>query len=375
MSDCHHPAWLQLSGSPEAFIHDEDQLQRILHGLADPAGQKPSLILFVGPREKEHALRDIFPFNNFSRNTKRHSGTVNIRIDTTTSRSGYPVLFADSDPFCPSSDTLSPSHCHEISSHLTAWKATSHENLYDIVHARLLALFADVICFLCKDSWGEDKVVERLHSWVAANDPSEVPTLIRPRVIIVVKGDDASPTYNILQLEDLRFSLRHEVLRGRFSSITILRLADERVSSLSRHRRLKELIFQNLDEMRYLRRSLRYLFSASHFGSLFQAAIRHLIITKTEPFDALIASRAQNHIGRRLHVHVLTFFQACSRYGIPQATALSIIASSVLMDAYPPRMHRLSSTNITAPSWTNDIRFRAADALYEALPTSVPASA
>lgn len=345
MSDCHHPAWLQLSGAPQAIIHDEDQLQRIVHGLADPARQTPSFVLFVGPREKEHTLRDVFPFNNFKRNTKRYSGTINIRIDTTTLESDHPILFADSDPFRPCSEALNTSHCHETASYLTAWKASSNENLYDIVHARLICIFADVVCFLCTDTWGEDKVVERLRSWVAAGPPSDLPPSVRPRIIIVVKGDNASPTYNFLQIEDLRLNLQQEGLRDCFSSVTILRLADERISSLSRHRRLKELISRNLDEIRYLRRSLRCLFSASHLAALFIAAIRHLSITKTEPFDALSASRAQNHVSQQLYDHILTFFRTCTRFCVPHPTALSLVASSVLLDAYPPRMHRMSKSH------------------------------
>lgn len=348
MSDCHHPAWLQLSGSPQAIIQDEHQLQRIVQGLTNPASQTPSLVLFVGPREKEHILRNLFPFNNFKRNTKRYSGTINIRIDTTTLNSDHPVLFADSDPFRPCFESLNTTQCHETSSYLTSWKASSNENLYDIVHARLICLFADVVCFLCTDAWGEDSVVERLYSWVAAGPPSDVPPLLRPRIIIVVKGDDVSPTYNVLQLEDLRFHLRHEELRNHFSSVTVLRLAGERVSSLSRHRRLRELISRNLDETRYLRRSLRCLFSASHLATLFVASLRHLSITKTESFDALIASRAQNHVSQQLYDHLLTFFRTCTRYCTPRPTALSLVASSILLDAYPPRMHRMFDTTLPA---------------------------
>lgn len=151
MSDCHHLTWLQPSGSPEASIHDEDQLQRIVHGPSDPTKQKSSLVLFIGPREKEYSLRDLFPLNNLTRFAKRHSGTVNIRIDTTTLQSDFPVLFADSDPFYPSSNALTPSPYHETSSHLLAWKVTSHKNLYAMVHAQLLCYFADVVCFFCND--------------------------------------------------------------------------------------------------------------------------------------------------------------------------------------------------------------------------------
>lgn len=375
MSNCHHPAWLQLSGWSEATIHDEDQLHRILQGLDLPTVQRPSLVLFVGPRDKEHALRDIFPFNNFKRNARRHSGTVNIRVDTTTLRSDHPLLFSDSNPFQPSSSPRKTLHCHEVTSHLLGWKATSSDNLFDIIHARLLCLFADVVCFLCNEFWNEDSVLERLQSWAAAGTPSEAPALIRPRVIIVVKGDNASPTYNILQFEDLRFSLRQQaLLKDRFSSITIVRLADERVSSISRYRRLKDFILQHVDEMRYLRQSFRCLYSASHLDGLFYAAIRHLAITKSEPFDALLASRAKSHVCVTLHDHLSTFLRLCASHRIPQVNALSVISSSILMDAYPPRMHSNISSNLLCVARADIARLRTRSTLRATVPAGLSSS-
>lgn len=343
MSNCNHSAWLHLSGSPESVIHNEDQLHRILSELVNPSRQQPSLILFVGPQDKEYALRDMFPLNNFTKHTRRHSGTVNLRVDTTTLRSDHPILFADSNPQRPSSVPPPDSHCHEITSHLLTGKAATSATAYNLLHARLLCLFADVVCLFGNGSWNEEDIIERLQSWAATGVPSQTPNMIKPRVIIVLRGDDASPTFNLLQLEDLQFNLRHRALRECFSSITVLRLADEQVSSVSRYRPLKELILRHVDEMRYLRRSFRCLFSANHLNSLFHAALYHLAATTDEPFDALVMSRVRNPVGLRLHNHLSNFLQLCTTSNVPQVTALSIMASSILLDAYPPRMHGSSS--------------------------------
>ncbi|KAL9042037.1 MAG: hypothetical protein Q9214_003905 [Letrouitia sp. 1 TL-2023] len=358
MSNCAHLAWLQLSGSPEATIYDEDRLSRILSELGDPCNQTPSLLLFVGQQGKDTALRDIFPSNNLKRSDKRLKGVVNLRVDTTTVHANHPILFADSDPFIVASSSLSSaSYCHQIRSYLVGWKATSPANLFDVVHARLLCLFADVICVFCDAAWNEGDVVERLQAWAAAGSASTCSVSIRPRVIIVVEGDQASPTYNLLQIESLHFGLTQQDLSHFFSSITILRLADAQVSSLSRHRRLKEVILRHVDEMRCLRQSSRCLYTAAHLRSFFQMAVQHTAASFLQPFDPILKSRPEADVLPNLDEHLSTFLRLGGLHNVPQVGLVSVIASSILMDAYPPRMHSIPapplSVCVIAPSETS----------------------
>jgi len=154
----------------------------------------------------------------------------------------------------------------------------------------------------------------------------------------VVKDDDASSTYNILKAQDWRFSLHQQDLMDFFSSITLLRLADVQISPLARHRRLKEVLLRHADEMRQLRQSARCLYSAVHLRRFFGEAIRHIAEHPQLPFNFLHVSRRQNLVTADYCEHLTTFMKISKEVVSPQDT-LSIIASSMLMDAYPPGMH------------------------------------
>ena len=65
--------------------------------MTNPAVQRPSLILLIGRKQKDAALREIFPHNNIRRG--RHDGSVNLRLDSSTISADLPLLFADADPY------------------------------------------------------------------------------------------------------------------------------------------------------------------------------------------------------------------------------------------------------------------------------------
>ena len=228
--------------------------------------------------------------------------------------------------------------CHQVRSYKFSSRHGSNVDPFDFLHARLFCLFIDVICVFAEDFVSLDSVVERLKAWAAIGCSAHLTHQIRPRVVIVVKGEDASPTYDLLQAEDLRFNLHQQDLIGFFSSITILRLADAQISPLARYRRLKEVLWRHSDEVRQLRQSLRCLFSASHLSSFFSEIAKETAEGSDNPRNFVILSRYQNRISESYSEHLLDFFD--SSQGIVDRTqSLVMVASSIVMDAYPPGMH------------------------------------
>ena len=62
---------------------------------------------------------------------------------------------------------------------------------------------------------------------------------------MIVKRDDeasASSTLDLLEMQDVQFSLNQKILKNFYSFIKILHLTDEQIFSLTRFRRLKELL-------------------------------------------------------------------------------------------------------------------------------------
>ena len=243
------------------------RLSRILLELADPINQRPSLLLFVGRKAKDNAFRELFSCNNFQR--AKRDGIATLTADTLSMQSQFPVLFAESDPLAGSNLQHAVSaQCHENIPLPVHWSLHTPQSLSDFIHARLLCLFVDVLCIFAGHFCDFEDVVNRLRVWAACERASTQFNMARLRAIIIRQGVDPgpSPTYDFLQSENLHYSLSPTEVGDFFSSISVLYLANEQISSLARHRRLKELIQRQTDEMRHVKQTMGYLFSAVHLN-------------------------------------------------------------------------------------------------------------
>jgi len=158
--------------------------------------------------------------------------------------------------------------CHETQSFPLQWaKASTLHDIYDTLHARLLYPFSDVICIFADDFPDIESVVARLQRWATTSGGTTFEK-VKPCIIIIKRGamESNSPTHDLLEMQDVRFSLDKKKLRQSFSTIKVLHLADGQISPLARFRRLKELIWRQMDEMRNVR--LRHKGCVSH-GSFY----------------------------------------------------------------------------------------------------------
>ena len=93
-----------------------------------------------------------------------------------------------------------------------------------------------------------------------------------------VKETRPSPTYDLLESEQLQYKLSQPDIVAFFSSVTVLHLADEQISSRTRHRPLKELIQRQTDEVRHIKQNIGCLFSALYLTWYFGEAVKHSIM-------------------------------------------------------------------------------------------------
>ena len=345
MSSCKHTSWLDCSQTTEVVLRDTGRLSRLSLELTNPAWQKPSIILFIGRKNRDHALRDLFPWNNIKRS--RREGLVTLRADTLSLHSEFPIFFAESDPF---NAPLYPqaSACHEASPWPLQWSLSHHHSLYDVAHARLFSLFVDIICIFADDFHEFEDVVSRIRTWAALGRASGQFHMARPKVIIVKQGagPGPSPTYDLLESEYLQHNLSQPDIVAFFSSITVLHLADEQISSLARHRPLKELIQRQTDEIRHIKQSTGCLFSALHLTWYFGEAVKHTARTEVDLFDYVASSRLANPISTDFSRHLINFLRLATQCNISEDTWSSYIASVILFDAYPQGMHCESTADI-----------------------------
>ncbi|KAL9127044.1 MAG: hypothetical protein Q9217_004008 [Psora testacea] len=336
MTICKHLGWLQVTGGKEVALVNPGRLTRIVGELTNPTAQQPSVLFFIGGKAKTQALRELFP-NHIKKG--RHDGIATLRVDHTSLYSDHPVLFAESDPLTTVVSTLDTS-CHETESFPIRWaNPTTVHDVYDILHARIFCPFSDVLCIFADDFPDLSSVVDRLKCWAIAGGGSSPP---RPSVVIVKQGGEASasPTLDLLEMQDAQFNLDQKVLKDFYTSIKVLYLADEQISPLARFRRLKELLWRQMDEMRNIRLRCRRLYSAVHLNKFFQMAVSQTASSILRPFDFVLASRLGNEVGPDHVDHLTSFLRLGTDCGLSNDTIASFIASTILLDAYPPKMHR-----------------------------------
>lgn len=346
--NCNHLTWLHLSDAKDVTLIDTGRLTRLISELGDPSSQWPTLLLFVGRKAKQVALREIYSYNNVRKGT--NEGIITLRSETTSISTEYPIFFAESDPFKPiSTRAETHAYCHDTSSTPLQWTKSLPNDLFDVIHARLFGLFIDVLCIFADDFKDFDSVVHTLTTWASLGRTSVLLREVRPKVIIVKRGtkSGSSSTYDILQSEDMHYNLRQQSLIEFFSSITVLNLVDQQISPLARHRRLKELIQQQTDQMRHLRHSNRCLYSAVHLDYFFKDAVKHTAQTIQEPFSFVLSSRKGNRIESEYIQHLKNFLQLHFDHNISLNVLSRYIASTILMDAYPPDMHSKLHINTT----------------------------
>jgi hypothetical protein len=341
---CDPSAWLRLVGGESGFgLQCENQFQGIIDQLTATAPSKsPCLGLFLGRKKKDAALREVFPHNNLERQ-QCAQGVIRLELDNASLKSDHPILFADADPNLPATtydNCQSSSPSRRVVS--LPWAAAVPHLVQDIVLSRLLFLFTDVICLFADDVGGLDGVKTLLTTWATIGSASSLPSTVRPRLLVISEEDHSSATYNLLEREDFRYHLLHNTgidLSQTFASIKAIMLPGEYLSPAVQHMRLRENIAREFDLAHRSRDTASVAFSGTHQNALFDRALEHISRTIEEPFDFVRAARLDNELRTDYSSHVENFLSLTRMKEIPTDAACSFIASSVLMDAYPPNMH------------------------------------
>ncbi|KAH2084173.1 hypothetical protein KXX03_002649 [Aspergillus fumigatus] len=306
----------------------------------------PQVVFFMGRRLKDRALRELCGGNY--RDQHRHQRCVNLRSDNRTLRSLQPRFFADCDPTRrsqpPAPEVLHV--CHPDQTFPLDISPTEH-SLYDLVLARLLFLFVDVLCIFADDLGGLEGVREWLSTWARLGSASSLPHVVRPRVIVIVSDKTQSVTHNLLEEDDFLYHLLHVgdlPFFAAFGDVQVSRLPSEELSAESRFLGLGSEISQQLRNMRQIREHHRVLFSATHLDALFDLSLRHISADPFAPFNFVRATRQQNPLDRAFTSHLIHFLEVGKR--APYDETAAYIASAILMDAYPPGMHRFQPSTV-----------------------------
>ncbi|KAF2844459.1 FabD/lysophospholipase-like protein, partial [Plenodomus tracheiphilus IPT5] len=250
------------------------------------------------------------------------------------------------------------------------------ENTADLVYPYILFPFADVFCFFATDLGGFRQVAQRLAGWLTHCSSPSRPNATLPSVFVVTDTFPPSAAAESEALKAFLWMLGEETAVDpyeRVSSIDIVAMHPKSaISPDARFRRLKERVMERSDQARSTRRATRSLFHASHLAALLYSAGAHFAQSSRASFDLVRATRTHNPVPTDLDEHLSNFLHHVTSLTGLNEFAAPMIASSLLLDSYPPDAHvfdctavfdilyksvfnEVSANRVTAPHGTDDL--------------------
>lgn len=212
---------------------------------------------------------------------------------------------------------------------------------YNLLHVCLLCLFANIL-FVFADDFAEfDQVIQLLKSWAAADSTSVQFNKAHSRVVIVrcrLKFS-SSLTYDLLHMKDLQWSLYHRFLNEFFSSIKVLHLVAEQMTSLTHFWWLKELLWRELNEMHLIQQNIDCLYSAVHMSHFFHMTVAHTATSLSQSFNFMLFSQWGNEVQSDFEHHLFKFLHLEVKHETSQNSLMIFVTSSLILNMYSLKMH------------------------------------
>jgi hypothetical protein len=218
----------------------------------------------------------------------------------------------------------------------------------DRIHARLLSLFADVLCIFAQDCGGLDAVAERLTTWTAIGSASSLPGSVRPRLLVVTSISGAD-----FNSEALRFRLRvlsNPKFSASFSSLNVVNvLGSTRLPSREVFSGLEMILRDETSKSRAERINTHTLFSMVHVSAFFDMALRNFATSAQHTFDFIGSTRESNPVPANFPQHLKSFIGLSSKHKLPENILWDFIASAIILDSFPLDMHCKCSARHQTP--------------------------
>ncbi len=342
---CKHSEWLHMTSEKEIALINTDRLTRIMRKLTNSTTQQLSVLLFVDRKVKNLALRELF-----SNHVKKESNEsiVTLRVDNTSLYFDHSVFFVESDSSAMII-SVSNASCHEIESFSVWWaNDTIVHDVYDILHARIFCFFSNVLCIFIDDFLNFNSVVNRLKIWIIVEAESSFFEQARSSVVIIKRDDEtsASSTHDLLEMQDVQFSLNQKILKDFYSFIKILHLTDEQIFLLTRFRQLKKLLWKQMNEMQNVWSRCQCLYFVVHLNKFFQIVVSQTAVSALRSFNFVTTSRLDNEVDSDHFDHLTSFLRFEMYRDLSNDIMTSFIASSILLNVYSFNMHREYCTSI-----------------------------
>ncbi|UDD63787.1 hypothetical protein AFCA_011046 [Aspergillus flavus] len=315
-------------------IRDYGRLDEVVSELTQPRQQYPFLSVFLGGKNKDIALQAIFPQNNIRRT--QPSSRIGLRYDITSSNSESPILFADGN-VTPTKGVLGA--MPGVHDYPITWPISSTDNASRLVYARLIFLFADLVCLFADDFPDLMSVAHFLVDCVSMRSASPMPVAVRPRVLVVLMGNPDRSERNgpLQQFYQQLYEADSTHLSECFSHINVVYLDPIQSDSL-RYDSVRTWIHNQRENIQIVRQENWSQVNAVQLRALFTSAIRNLVSQNQAFFDFVKASREWNPVGAGLSDHVAHFLEVGHREECKFEILLSSLVSALILDHCLPGM-------------------------------------
>lgn len=340
---CNHGTWLEVTSNQgngfELLVTRRPR--QLMNQVSLPNQRYPRLMVLLGRQSRASAIRSLWP-SAFLPNFRR-SG-LQMHLDPHSAfGEAPPLILAQGDLQAGSTQAQELCHCQRADHVIVPHQETPEEKRlpitpHAVVCARILSLFAEVVCVFLSDYQDLDTVVAELASWMKSGSASTIPYNARPRLVLVTEMASTLTVANIA----VRLSQVSEMpISTMFSAVSVVPLYPKHaISDTARYRKLKEGLLDAADAVRLARIDTKYLFTFCHFVGLLDLAVQHLQKTMKKPLNIVQSSRQHRPVSSTLGESLAEFLTQYGEQATVNNETLSIIASSLLADHYVPGMHR-----------------------------------
>lgn len=332
-------AWIDLlCDATSQSLVDTGRLEEIVQGMSHPKTQYPSFISFIGNGNRIQALRALFPNNNVTR--RGPAGLARLHLSTATAHTEHPIIFAESSLSGQTGlgDTERVRHSAEKHRRFSVPRGNSPlaHLQQEVIRERILP-WTHILCLFVGTGPEVKDLQQLLMRPRGRLRTGTHPSPYVMRVIIILTG---SPKAANVELKELVVNQLDGSYPGLNIKVLDLRNRFE-LSPSAVYEPLRRLILEEVQETRMELTQQHLLFSAFHLSALWSQHIQLCLGDwYSDGLDCLLFAR-KYFPPKTAIVDCLTEYLSQARYfSCPPSEIHSFVASALLMDAYPPEMHR-----------------------------------
>jgi hypothetical protein len=329
---CSHADWLSVRDYDQTTLaRQSGRLRSIVRSLPSPSLQYPSMVLFLESRNKR-ILTDDHP-------CKTIPGTVQLCLDSYTKSSINPILIGNAFPLAYKNKRSCQriyNCCSTVNQQYINESALKFENR---IYSQILYPFVDVFCFIYSVPSDLNEILQYLTSWAECLKSSAT-NCVSPEILVFFVNKNYSDQHSIEAQAQLQDYFNRE-LSALFSGLTSFQARKDNPLGTKWCSRVRSIVSKAIGRGRRRREAASLLFAADHFSAFTEKAFKSA--TLQTPFNFIQSSRSENPVAETLVKHITNFVRYVDTRSLTTFAAQTI-ASSLLLDHFPPDMHGTSIT-------------------------------